>query len=174
MIWLLLALVLVIGVPALVVSIGSMLPKEHVVSRRVHFNETPEELWEIVSDVGGQASWRADLDRVERLPDKEGRPVWREIDKRGQALTLETIESAPPRRLVRRIAGEHLSFGGSWIYEIGEYGEVTALTITEAGEVHNPVFRLISRFITGQSGAIDGYLRSLGKKLGVDVTITSA
>ena len=174
MIWVLVAVGLVIGVSALVMLIGSMLPKEHVVSRRVHFNATPAALWEIVSDIGGHATWRADLRRVERLPDKEGNPVWQEIDKRGQALTLETVESAPPRRLVRRIADEHLSFGGRWIYELGEYGEVTSLTITEDGEIYNPVFRFISRFIMGQSGAIDGYLRSLGKKLGVDVTITSA
>ena len=172
MVWVLLALGLVIGVSALVLLIGSRLPQRHVVSRSAHFNVPPESLWETVADFGAQPSWRTDLRRVERLPDREGRPVWQEVDKRGQALTLETVESNPPRRLVRRIADEHLSFGGQWIIEIGEFGEVTALTVTEDGEVYNPVLRFISRFIIGQTSTIDGYLKALGKKLGVEVSIT--
>ena len=56
--------------------------------------------------------------------------------------------------------------------EIAEYGEVASLTITENGEIYNPVFRFVSRFITGQTSTIDEYLRALGRKLGVEVTIT--
>jgi hypothetical protein len=73
---------------------------------------------------------------------------------------------------VRRIADEGLAFGGSWTLEVAEYGEVTSLTVTEDGEIYNPVFRFVSRFITGQTATIDQYLRALGKKLGVEVTIT--
>ena len=172
MVWVVLALGLVIGVSALVLLVGSRLPQRHVVSRRAHFNVAAETLWEIVSDFRAQPSWRTDLRRVERLPDRAGRAVWQEVDKRGQALTLETVESNPPRRLVRRIADEHLSFGGQWITEIGEYGEVTALTVTEHGEIYNPVLRFMSRFIIGQTSTIDGYLKALGNKLGVEVSIT--
>ena len=56
--------------------------------------------------------------------------------------------------------------------EIDNYGEVTSLTVTEDGEVQNPLFRFVSRFIMGQTATIDQYLRALGRKLGVDVTIT--
>ena len=174
MIWLLVAIGAVMGVAVLVVFVGSMLPKEHSVSRRAHFNHTPEAIWEVISDFANQTSWRTDVRSVERLPDKQGRQLWNETDKRGQTLTFETVESVAPRRLVRRIANENLAFGGSWTMEIGEYGEVTSLTITENGEVYNPVFRFMSRFIIGQTSAIDGYLRALGRKLGVEVTITPA
>ena len=174
MIWLLVAIGAVIGVAVLVVFVGSMLSREHSVSRRAHFNHTPEAIWEVISDFANQTSWRTDVRSVERLPDKQGRQLWNETDKRGQTLTFETVESVAPRRLVRRIANENLAFGGSWTMEIGEYGEVTSLAITENGEVHNPVFRFMSRFIIGQTSAIDGYLRALGRKLGVEVTITPA
>ena len=46
--------------------------------------------------------------------------------------------------------------------------------ITEDGEVYNPVFRFMSRFIIGHAATLDQYLTALGKRLGVDVNITSA
>ena len=171
MVWLLVALVILGGLVVLVWTVGSMLPKGHAVSRRAPFNRPPREIWRVITDYPGQVSWRPDLHGVERLPNRDGRQVWRETDRRGQALELETVESISPRRLVRRIANENLPFGGSWTLEIGEYGEVTSLTITEEGEVYNPFFRFMSRFIIGQSATIDTYLEALGKKLGVEVNI---
>ena len=173
MIWVLLAVGVIVGASALVVLIGALLPKAHVVSRMALINRSPEDIWQVVTDYEDQASWRTDLRRVERLPDRAGHHVWEETDGRGQALMFETVESISPRRLVRRIANEDLAFGGSWTYEIGEYGEVTSLTITEDGEVYNPVFRFVSRFIVGHATTIDQYLRALGSKLGVEVTIRS-
>ena len=125
------------------------------------------------STFGQQVAWRKELRHVERLPNQGGLEVWRETDRRGQSLTLETVESAPPRRLVRRIADESLGFGGSWAFDVEEAGEVTAVTVTEAGEVYNPFFRFVSRVIMGQTATIDSYLKALGERLGVDVTITS-
>ncbi len=172
MVWIILVIAIAAAISAVVVTIGSTLPKKHHVSRRAHFNRSPVEIWEVITDYAGQASWRTDVRRVERLPDRNGRPVWRETDRRGQALEIETVESVAPHRLARRIANENLAFGGSWTYEIGEYGEVTSLTISEDGEVYNRVFRFMNRFIIGQTATLDAYLRALAKRLGVDVTIT--
>ena len=171
MAWVLLAIAIVVGASGLVVLVGSLLPKAHVVSRMALFNRPPEEIWQVVIDYAGQTSWRSNLRSVERLPDRSGRQLWEETDSRGQSLMFETVESISPHRLVRRIANENLAFGGSWTYEIGLYGEVTSLTITEHGEVYNPVFRFVSRFIVGQTSTIDEYLRELGRKLGVEVSI---
>ena len=168
----LLAILVTVGV--IVLAMGSMLPRGHHVSRRAHFNRSPAEIWEVITDYAGQTAWRADVRRVERLPDRNGRQVWRETDGRGHGLLMETVESVAPRRLVRRIVNENLAFSGSWTYEIGEYGEVTSLIITEDGEVYNPVFRFMSRFIIGHAATLDQYLRALGKRLGVEVNITSA
>ena len=172
MIWVVVAIGIVIGGSALIVGIGALLPKRHSVSRMAHFNRSAQEIWKVITDFGDQASWRTDISRVERLSDRAGRPVWRETDRRGQSLEIETVESVAPRRLVRRIMNENLPFSGSWTMEVANFGEVTSLTITEDGEVRNPVFRFLSRFITGQTATIDQYLRSLASKLGVDVTIT--
>jgi hypothetical protein len=174
LIWLLIAIGVVVIIGVLIVSVGSLLPKEYSVSRRAYFNHPPKAIWEDIRDFENQTSWRTDVWSAKRLPDEHGHQFWDETDKRGQTLTFEIVESVPPRRLIKRIVNENLAFGWSWTMEVGEYGEVASLTITENGEVYNPIFRFISRFIIGHASTIDGYLRALGRKLGVEVTITSA
>ncbi|MGH9763547.1 MAG: LIC10604 family protein, partial [Blastocatellia bacterium] len=70
-----------------------------------------------------------------------------------------------------RIADANLPFGGSLKYEIEKAGDGIIITITEDGEVYNPVFRFVSRFIMGHSATIEGYLKDLGNKFGEQVKI---
>ena len=51
--------------------------------------------------------------------------------------------------MVTRIADPHLPFGGTWTYEIAPTETGSTLTITEKGEVYNPVFRFVSRYLQG-------------------------
>jgi hypothetical protein len=74
----------------------------------------------------------------------------------------------PPRLLRMRIADAELPFGGTWTYEIRPADGGSTLTITEDGEVYNPIFRLISR-LTGQRGTITEYHTSLARKFGQPV-----
>jgi uncharacterized protein YndB with AHSA1/START domain len=173
MVWLVVTGASVVGVVVLAFGVGSLLPRAHSVSRMTHFNRSPREIWMVISDFSEQPSWRDDVRSVERVAGHAGRDVWRETDKSGRSLDMETVELVPPRRLVRRIANDNLPFSGTWTMEVAEFGEVTALTVTEDGETDNPAFRFISRFIMGQTATVDQYLRALGKKLGVDVTITT-
>ena len=154
-----------------VAIIGLLLPKGHVASRTVRLRQPPEAVWKAITDYEAFPSWRADVKRVERLPDRNGHPVWREIDKRGHALPLEMVEATAPRRLVLRIADPKLPFGGVWTYEIAPADGGSAITITESGEIYNPVFRFLARFVFGYHATMDQYLKSLGKKFGEDVRI---
>jgi uncharacterized protein YndB with AHSA1/START domain len=101
--------------------------------------------------------------KVERLADQNGHAVWRETYKDGQSLPLEMVELQPPKRLVARIADPKLPFGGTWTYEITPAEGGCTITITERGEVYNPVFRLVSRFMN-QAGTIETYLTDLARK----------
>ena len=158
-------LVLVIGAVA---GIGAMLPKGHTASRTVRFARPAEEVWRAITDFPAQTAWRG-LRKVERLPDQNGHEVWKETGAGGDALVLETVEAQPPGRLVRRIADPSLPFGGSWTYELkpetGAASPGTSLTITENGEVYNPVFRFISHFFMDQAATIEQYQAALGRKL---------
>ena len=41
----------------------------------------------------------------------------------------------------------------------------STLTITEHGEIYNPVFRFVARYVQGYTATIDNYLRALHAKL---------
>ena len=58
--------ILVIGVAAL---LGWLLPEQHVVSRSVTLAASPEQVWQLISDVQDQPKWRKELKSVTMLPD---------------------------------------------------------------------------------------------------------
>jgi uncharacterized protein YndB with AHSA1/START domain len=166
--WVLIGLAVVVGIIVIVAIVGALLPKGHVATRSARFKQPADVVWQAITDVDAYPSWRTDLKKVERLPDREGRIAWREIGGNG-SITLEVIESDPPRRLVGKIADPDLPFGGSWTYEISAAEGGSTLTITENGEVYNPIFRFVSKFIMGHHKTIEDYLRALGKKFGETV-----
>ena len=75
--------------------------------------------------------------------------------------TYTVQEEHAPQRLVTAMIRKDLPYGGSWTYDFKAMGQETTLTITEDGEVYNPIFRFVSRFITGHEQSIDAYLAAL-------------
>lgn len=151
------------GAVALAAAIGSRLPRAHRASREAHLDAPPEAIWAAITDVDGFPAWRADVKRVQRLPDRDGQRVWVEEATSGK-LTFRVERSDPPRRLVTRIADPDLPFGGTWTYDIVADGKASRLTITEDGEIYNPVFRLVARFFLGYDATIASYLAALERK----------
>ena len=74
----------------------------------------------------------------------------------------------PARKLVTRIETKKLPFEGTWTYEFTPSHQETELTVTEDGEVYNPLFRFVSRFVIGHTATIDAYLKALRSKLRED------
>jgi uncharacterized protein YndB with AHSA1/START domain len=157
-----------VAVVVLVALVGSLLPRGHVASCRSRLGKPPEAVWAVIADHQGAAAWRPDLRSVEQLPDRDGRPVYREHGRHG-AMTLEVVESKPPGRLVTRIADPDLPFGGSWTFEVAPDSGGSVVTVTEDGFVKNPIFRFLARFVVGYHGTMRQYLAALGRKLGEDV-----
>jgi hypothetical protein len=167
-------LVLLVAVVAL---IGMTLPQDHVAARTVRVRQTPEEVFAIISDVEKVPTWRADITRVEILPSDNGSMLFREHGS--DAVTYRVEASEPPRRRVVRIADANLPYGGTWTYDVTpaappSAAPLTQITITERGEVYNPIFRFMSRFVFSHHATIDAYLIALGKKLGEPVTPENA
>ena len=171
--WVLLIAGLLVAVVLIVCAIGYMLPKSHVASASARFAASPDSLWTSLTDVAAFPKWRPALARVELLPDENGQRGWRELGNH-DAVTYRVVESVPPRRLVTRIADKNLPFGGSWTYDLAPDGSGTRLTITENGEVYNPIFRFVSRFIMGYTATMESVLRALGSKHGETVTPKAA
>ena len=74
----------------------AVLPVGHLASRSATFAVPPQEVWDVIND-----------------------PAFMRTRGVGDVKT-ETVESVPPRRLVRRIVGES-SFGGTWTYIVGHH-----------------------------------------------------
>jgi len=127
---------------ALIAIIGTMLPVKHTASRRSQYRQSADAVW---AAIAGPQDW---------------------APKNDPPITYEVVESVPPQRLVRRIADKNLPFGGSWTYEVEPVAGGSALRITENGEVYNPIFRFVSRFVMGHTRTIDETLKALGKKFG--------
>jgi hypothetical protein len=148
---------LLAGAVIAVVVVGALLPVHHTETRTVTLPQSPDEVWKTVTDVDGYPSWRPGVRSVKHLD--EG--CWQEYDGR-QLVTYERVEATPPTRFVTRIADDRLPYGGTWIVEVSPAPAGGArITVTENGEVHNPVFRFMSRFVFGHRATIDRYLAAL-------------
>jgi uncharacterized protein YndB with AHSA1/START domain len=153
-----------VAVVLAVVAAGFMLPVGHVASRSETFTQPPVQVFAALTDVESFPKWRSDVQAVNVLA--AGPPKrWREQGDNGD-ITFEVVEAQPPSRLVSRIADTDLAFGGTWTYELVPEGSGTRLTITERGEVHNPVFRFMSRFVFGHTATMKQFLADLKKHLG--------
>jgi uncharacterized protein YndB with AHSA1/START domain len=148
---------------AIVAAVGYALPQQHVASQDRTIDATPERLFAVLQDVEKYPAWRSDVKSVEVLARA---PVlrWREHGSNG-AITFEVQESEAPTRMVSRIADTSLAFGGTWTYVLQPEGNQTRLSITENGEVYNPVFRFMSRFVFGHTATMEKYLSDLAAQV---------
>lgn len=159
------AVALLVGAILLVVAVGYALPQQHVAARAIALRQKPADVFALISNFKDGPSWREGLRQVELLPDREGHRRFRESGKNG-ALTFEVVELNPPQGMVTRIDDKGLPFGGVWIFEVLPTAEGSRLNITERGEIYNPVFRFVSRFILGYTGTLDTYLKSVARRFG--------
>lgn len=154
----------IIVVALVVVIVGWRLPVAHHVSRSVTLRASPESVFALIRTPSEFPKWRSDVTRVEPMPPENGRERFREVGKNGSIL-FEIESIAPPERMVMRIADTSLPFGGAWTYEVSTAPDGTTLRITEDGEVYNPVFRFVSRFIMGQTTTLDRFLSDVQRRL---------
>jgi uncharacterized protein YndB with AHSA1/START domain len=159
--WLLGGVIVAAGVLVVLVVVGWMLPQGHVTTRESTVPRPVPDVYAAISDVARYAEWRDDVRVVTVLA--EGPVRWREEGAHG-AITFEVEEAEAPTRLVTRIADPDLPFGGRWIFELTAVEGGTRVSITEEGEVYNPVFRVLSRFVFGHAATLDAYLRNLGRR----------
>lgn len=148
---------------AVVVGIGALLPVAHVASRSADLRRPPPAVYALVHDVARYAEWWSDVSRVEMLDPVDGRVRFREHTSTGP-IVMEITEARPDARVVTRIADPDQPFAGTWTFEITPIPAGSRLTITERGEVYNPIFRFLSRFVFGHTATMESYLRALSER----------
>ena len=119
---------------------GKTLPVAHVASRSKRIPARPTIVWGLINDPVATKGWAGDT-------------------------KTEVVEQDEPRLLVTKIVGES-AYGGTWTFEIAPEGhDASTVTITERGEVYNPAFRVLSRYVFGQTRSIESYLVKLERAL---------
>ena len=134
------SLIALVGVLAL---IGYLLPVGHVASRSAEFPRPPAEVYALVSDLENYSKW------------------WPE-----GSMKVAVVERVPPSRFVTRIDEPDEPFGGTWTMEIVPTPAGSRLTITERGEIYNPIFRTMARFVFGYTSTMESCLAAAAKQLG--------
>ena len=163
--YVLIAVGVIVAIVVVIAVIGWSLPVHHHASVARTYQASPTTLFGLITDVAAFPTWREDVKKVETLPDENGRRRWRETTKNGPPITFVMEQAVPDRLLVGRIADTNLAFGGSWTYELTPAGrDTTTLRITEDGEVYNPIFRFVSRFVMGHEATLEQYLSAVGKR----------
>ena len=151
---------------AVAAAIGTRLSRLHQASGARLLAAREDVLWRALTDVEAFPTWRGDLKRVQRLPDRDGRTAWIEEGRSGK-ITLVFERMDAPHVLVSRVADPDLPFGGTWSFEITPLPNGSLLTITEAGEIYNPLLRFMARFFFGYDSSINSYLSALEKRFGL-------
>jgi uncharacterized protein YndB with AHSA1/START domain len=145
---------------ALVVIVGYSLPKGHSTTATARVAQPPEAVYALLTDVDRYPSWRPGVKALTRQPDREGRPAWIE-EVSGMKIPLYFERMERPSLLVARIADPALPFGGTWTYRIAPAAGGSEVTITEDGEVSNPFFRFMSRFVFGYQATLNEFVKNL-------------
>jgi len=146
------------GLVSAIVVVGYLLPKNHVASRSATFKCSPERLFALIS---GPQDWRSDVAKYEALDSTRTKESWKD----GTVIEYVVVRSEPPFRFERRIATDNLPFGGTWTFLIESSDVGSRLRITENGEVYNPLFRFIAKFVFGHTRTLEIYLKDLAAAL---------
>jgi uncharacterized protein YndB with AHSA1/START domain len=164
--WVLGAVVLLAVAAAIVLTLaGLFVPRAHVAASEVRLRAAPEAVWDALADREAWPEWAPGVRTMERLPDRDGRAVWR-ASSGHRPMTSVDERCEPPRILVTRIADDDLPFGGSWTWELSPDGAGTRVRLTEDGFIRVPAFRAVARFLSGYRGTQRRFLAALASRVG--------
>jgi hypothetical protein len=136
--------------------IGYFLPVNHVSTVKRTLPVRSAELWSVLVNFQDYKVWRSDLKSVTPISNNR----WKEESRHGD-ITYQHELVEQYKRFVSKIVSEDLPFGGQWTYELKETPDGTELTITEHGEVYNPFFRFMSKYLFGHDATLRQYMDDL-------------
>lgn len=140
----------------LLALIGLTISKTHSLTYSINIEKPTELIWNKLRDDLKSAEWRNDLKSVEALQRWNNYEAFKEIYKNGGSLNYAIIYKKENEKLIRKII-HNKNFGGEWIIELRE----NKVTITENGEIYNPIFRVLGKIFHDPSKTIVRFLNDL-------------
>lgn len=141
--WILIVSAVILTAVIAIWLIGRSLPVSHTVTVDRAIDDAPERVWSRIRNVESWPEWRNDVTSVERRSDETIEVV------DGNGSVRYSVDEPSERTLITTISSENLPWGGRWIWTVVPEGTGSRVTITEEGEVYNPIFRFLSRYVFG-------------------------
>lgn len=161
-------LLILLGIAALVVFVmGYRLPEAHTATVARELQAPVDRVYNEIATPSAYPKWRSGIQRVdviEAQPDSGLGPRFREHGL-GDETTYEILEQIENKLFVTSIADEGLPYGGTWTFELEPTATGTLVRITEEGEVYNPFFRFVSKYVMGHTRGIETFLDDLQTRL---------
>ncbi|MYD42658.1 MAG: SRPBCC family protein [Gammaproteobacteria bacterium] len=149
-----LSLVIAAVVLVVIVAVAILLPTSSRTMVQIQFDAPIESVWEVYTDYGSQANWRADVEKVE-MGIAQG--YWTETTKSGGLeIDFEVLEENAPGWLVLKMRAEG-SFEGRYIAEFKPRGTGTVGTFTEEATYLNPIANILRLLFVDQEEFIRTY-----------------
>lgn len=145
------------GLGACILVIGFLLPIEVTASRTAELKASPAIVFQTVTDVEKQTSWRKDVKTVKVQPNRDS---WTEETIDGVLIEFKARRKEPPHRFEIEFVSNQ-GFSGSWVGIFTESPKGTIVQITETVKIPNPIFRVISRAFNLTDKLVDTYLSQL-------------
>lgn len=119
--------------------VGLLLPRQRTVTVSARIEAPPEVVWgHVTTTVVSSASHTSSDD--------------------GGQLEIEVRKKVEPELLVLTFDDGKHPFVGTWTYELIPVHEGTLLTITEDGEVTDPFYRFLARFLFRDALSLERYV----------------
>ncbi|MBD2768647.1 hypothetical protein IC235_12195 [Hymenobacter sp. BT664] len=83
------AVVSSLAVVALFFITGLLIPKQREFVKQAEFNNPPEKVFQVVTDVKNQALWRDDVQKIKVIDSN----TWTEVPKKGTPITFQTKQN---------------------------------------------------------------------------------
>ena len=155
--WVIIILLVLVVLVSIMLIVGYLLPVKHSAKVSANIPAPPDSVWQRISQPDKFSSWRKDIKNIQLISADE----WIETSSHNDKIPFKIREAVPNHKLVTVINTRKLPFGGSWTYELRPNGNGTEITITEDGEVYNPLFRFMSKFIFGHTATMKSYMKNL-------------
>ena len=164
MYWILFVMGVLVAVVAALVTGGLATSRAYDVTRSMVVKAPRDIVWRTIRSVYEYAEWRPGLTESEMSVGDDGEE-WRE-STRTRSMRFGVTVDEPPSRFGARILDDDLGFTGDWLWTLEPSGNDTRVTLTERGEIGNPISRFIAAHMRGHTKTVDEMLTALAARVG--------
>jgi uncharacterized protein YndB with AHSA1/START domain len=155
------------GVWVSIYAYGLRQPEAWVAEESILVDAPIGEVWGLVGDPARRPEWHPNVRSISRIEDRDGLPVWRELDPGGDRFDWVVVSRDPPRRLETEAGDpEQTGVTSGWTWALAEDAGKTRVTLTEHSRIDNPVWRGVYVLRYGPDATVRRELQALHEAFG--------